>query len=132
MRAREHARDFARMHHGDAVAHSQDFRQLRRDHDNRHTTLGQADDEAVDFRLRSDVDSLCGLIEDKYGGLYGEPAGQRDLLLIAAGERASFGVDRMRFYAQALDVSARQGIFRSAMDEAMIDQAMAAHSPQIS
>src|SRR5271154_1673040 len=36
-RAREYACDCACMHHGDAIAHSQNFRQLRRDHDNRHS-----------------------------------------------------------------------------------------------
>src|SRR5580658_7927958 len=39
LRARKYARDFAGMHHGDAIAHTQNFRQLRRDHDNRQALL---------------------------------------------------------------------------------------------
>ncbi len=62
--------------------------------------------------------ALCGFVEDRYGGLCGEPAGQRDLLLIAAGEGAGFGVNRVGLYPQSLHVSARQGVFGGAIDQA--------------
>jgi len=116
--ARENAGDCAGVHHGDAVAHAEDFGHLGRDHDNRHAALGQIDHEAVDLGFGADIDALSGLVEDENGGRDVEPAGERDLLLIAAGERAGLGVDRRGFDLEAIDVDGGDVIFGSGVDEA--------------
>ena len=103
--ARDDACDFAAAHDRDAVAHAENLGQLRRDHDDGEAALGEIDDELVDFGFRADVDALGGLVEDENFGLRGEPAGQRDLLLIAAGERAGFGVNGGRLHLQLFDVA---------------------------
>ena len=77
-----------RVHHGDAIAHAEDLRQLGRDHDDRHAALGKLLHQLVDFRLRSDVDALRRLVENQERRLRRQPARQRHLLLIAARQRS--------------------------------------------
>ena len=106
------------MHHRDSVAHAENLRQLRRDHDNRHLLLRQFHHDLVDLRFRADVHSLGGLVQDQHLGSDGQPAGHRHLLLIAAGERAGLRVDGGRLDAQALHVTARQFALRPVIDQA--------------
>ena len=54
-----------RAHHGDPVAHAENLRQLRRDHEDRQPALGQILDQRVNLRLRSDVHALRRLVEDR-------------------------------------------------------------------
>ena len=63
--------------------------QFGRDHHDRQTALRQIAHDAVAFRLRAHIDTLRRLIEDQHLRLRRDPAGDRDLLLIAAGKRAT-------------------------------------------
>ena len=62
--------------------------------------LRQRPHQRVDLRLRPDVDALRRLVEDQDRRLVSQPARQRDLLLVAARERADVGVDRRGLDAQ--------------------------------
>ena len=62
--------------------------QLRRDHDDRQAAFGQRLHQRVDLRLRPDVHALRRLVEDEDRGPDRQPARERDLLLVAARQRA--------------------------------------------
>ena len=53
--------------------------------------LGEGQDESLDLRLGPDVDAARRLVEDEDLGVRGQPAGQDDLLLVAAAQ----GLDRL-------------------------------------
>src|SRR5919112_842272 len=69
--ARELARDSALSHHQDAVGHGEDLLQLGRDEQDRLSLPGQVVHEAVDLRLRPDVDAPRGFIEQQHVWLAG-------------------------------------------------------------
>ena len=88
----EDAGDRPAVHYRDPVAHAEDFRQLRRDHQDRQAPLGQLAPSAVDLGLGADVHALRRLVEDEHGRLGRQPARQRDFLLVAARQRPDLGV----------------------------------------
>ena len=53
---------------------------------------GQVVDDAVDVLLGADVDAAGGVVEEEDVGIAQQPAGEQDLLLVAAAE----GADRRR------------------------------------
>ena len=57
--------DPALPHDEDAIGKSDDLRQLGRDDDDRFALRREAFDQAVDFRLRSDIDAARRLVEQK-------------------------------------------------------------------
>src|SRR5947209_3086947 len=63
--ARQDSGDGALVHHRDAVAHAQDLRQFRGDHQDRHALFGQLDNQPVDLGLRSYLDALRRFVEDQ-------------------------------------------------------------------
>src|SRR4051794_17537398 len=63
--ARQRAANRSGAHHGNAIAHAEDLRQLRRDHDDRETAPGKRAHQLVDLCFRSDVDALGRLVEDQ-------------------------------------------------------------------
>ena len=62
---------------------------------------GQLAHQPVDLGLGADVDALRRLVEDQHARLRRQPAGQRDLLLVAAGEVADRRVERRRVLIRA-------------------------------
>ncbi len=78
----------AAAHDGDAVAHAEELGQVARHEQHRLAGERQAIDEAVDLRLAADVDAARGLVEEEDVDVVVEQAGERDLLLVAAGEIA--------------------------------------------
>src|SRR5215469_1878798 len=54
----EHAGDAACMHHRNTIAHTENLRHFRRDHENRKTLLREIDNEAVNLRFRANIDAL--------------------------------------------------------------------------
>src|SRR5688572_7411759 len=92
--ARQHTRDRAAAHHRDAIAHAENFRKLRRNHEDREAALGELLHQRVYLRLGTDVDPLRRLIEDEYLRRDREPSRERYLLLIAARQRLDVGCYR--------------------------------------
>jgi len=86
--------DRAATHDGDSIAHAQNFRQLGRDHEDRNSLRREISHQCMHFRFGADVDSLCRLVENKHRRIGDQPAAQRDLLLISAGECAGWREDR--------------------------------------
>ena len=92
----EHADNRAAAHHCDAVAHAEDLRQLGRDHQDGQPARGQLAHQPMNLGLGADVDALCWLVEDQDRGFGRQPAGEGDLLLIAARQVADRRLDRRR------------------------------------
>ena len=80
------ADDPAVAHDADAVAHRQQLVVVRGDQDHALARGGQPVDQAVDGDAGADVDALRRLVEDEEVGIGEEPAGDDDLLLVAAGQ----------------------------------------------
>ena len=74
--------------HDDPVAGAQDLLELGRDEHARLAVLGQREDEPLDLGLGADVDAARGLVEDQDLRVRRQPAGEDDLLLVAAAQVA--------------------------------------------
>jgi hypothetical protein len=98
-------------HDDDAVAHAEDFGEFGGDHDDGQALLGEVAHEAVDFGFCADVDALGGFVEDQDFGFGGEPTGECDFLLVAAGESADGGLDGGGFGAHLFDEGFGQFVF---------------------
>ena len=73
-------------HDQDPVTHTQDFRKLRRDHDDGLALLDKLIHQCVDLTLGTNVDTAGGLIKNKDIRVFHQPAGDDDLLLVTTGE----------------------------------------------
>src|SRR5215510_8520269 len=71
-------------HDSDPITHSEDFTQLRRDHDNGHSLLRQVTHQAMNLGFCSDVDPLRRFVQDQYRWFCCQPASERDFLLVPA------------------------------------------------
>ena len=94
----------AAAHHADAVAHADDFGEIAGDQNHGEALFCEAADDLVDLALGADVDALSGLVEDQELGLGREPAGEGNLLLIAAGEAAAAGFRTGAFDGEVTNV----------------------------
>lgn len=95
--ARQFARDRAAAQDDDAVGALDEFLDVGGDEQDGEALAGEVVDEALDLGLGADVDAAGGFVEQQDLGLQAEPAGQQDLLLVAAGELADllFGARRL-------------------------------------
>ena len=75
------------MHHQDAIAHPEQLRQLRRNHDDPGPARGQPVHQVVDLDLRADIDPARRLVEDEHPAGAGQPFPEHDLLLVAAAQQ---------------------------------------------
>ena len=80
------AGDPAVLHDHDAVGHADHLGELTGDHEYGDALCSQAAHDLVDGVLGADVDAAGGLVHQDDAGAGGEPAGEHDLLLVAAGE----------------------------------------------
>ena len=99
--------------HQRAVADALDLLEIGRDQEHRHALLQRQLQQVIDLRLGADVDADRRLLQDEQLDLRLHPAGDDDLLLIAAAERGDrllgvLGLDR-----EALERRARVWRFRS-------------------
>ena len=67
-----------------AIGHLLQFRDLQSVYKDGLALARQGEDELVDLRLRAHVDALRGVVHQQYVGVGVEPAGEDDLLLVAA------------------------------------------------
>ena len=79
-------RDATFAHHNDAMAHPQDFRQFRGNHNNRFALLDQIIEQFVDFTFCTHINATCRLIKNEDVRIRRKPFANDDLLLIATGE----------------------------------------------
>src|SRR5476649_1192445 len=114
------------VHHVDAVAHAQQFRHFRRDHDDALTFGGQFADDAVDFILGADVDAAAGLIEYQHVRTREQPLGQHHLLLVAAGQ-----VDHFLQHAGAADFQLLAEVCGDAEFALLVDHQVLGHGRQV-
>ena len=91
---RQLAGEAAVAHDEDPVGHADHLRQLAGDHEDRDALLRQHPHQLVDRVLRAHVDAARRLVHQHDLGLGGEPAGEHDLLLVAAGEELHLLVER--------------------------------------
>ena len=80
--------ELAPAHHADRVAEAEELGQVGADEDHRLSRGGQPADDLVDLRLAADVDPAGGLVEEEDPRRMLQEPGERDLLLVAAGELA--------------------------------------------
>src|SRR3984957_2579506 len=80
--------DASLAHRHNAIRHRQNFRQLRRNDDDRDAGLRHVDEEIVDLHLGADVDAARRFVDNQDFWPERQPARQHDLLLIAARELA--------------------------------------------
>src|ERR1700691_5126993 len=78
--------DASAMHCKDRVADERELGKIAGTKKHAATAFGEGADQAVDLHLRGNVDALGRLFEQHHANFAGEPLGQNDLLLIAAGE----------------------------------------------
>ena len=77
----------------DTVAHADDFRQFRRNHDDRYALGGQFIHQVIDILFRTDIDAAGRFIQDEQLRMHAHPLRDDDLLLVAAGESARRKLD---------------------------------------
>ena len=114
----EHAGQPAAAHHADAMGEAEQLGQLGRDQEDGEAVGGERANQPVDLGLGADVDALRRLVEDEEARLRRQPAGERDLLLVAAGERAHRRVDRRRADGEVGDEALRLGALGGAIEQA--------------
>ena len=85
-----------------------------------------ASHDLVDFRLRPDVHALRRLVQDQHLRLDRQPARQRHLLLVAAGQRPTGCAGRRRLDPQLLHVASA-----AARRSGAVDQPAPGHSVEI-
>ncbi len=83
--ALELRRDSSLTHNKHAIGDTDDFRQFGGDDDDRFAFRREAFDEAVDLRLRSNVDAPCRLVEQQNLAVRRNPSGDDRLLLRRGG-----------------------------------------------
>src|SRR5215831_20556936 len=88
------------VHHGDAVADTENLFQVAADDDHRRAVGGQLIDQFVNLALRADVDAARRLVEDDHLQFPQQPLRQYDLLLVAAAELRNRRLDRRSLDAQ--------------------------------
>nr|GEX37623.1 hypothetical protein [Tanacetum cinerariifolium] len=110
-RSLQHIDDSALVENGHAVAHTDDFRQFRRDHDDREALFGEFAHQGVDLRFRTDVDASGRLVEDQDVAVMVDPARDHHLLLITATEVDNPALAAWRLDRQLLHQLARGGVF---------------------
>ena len=76
---------------------------IRAQQQNRDAVIGQPAQQAIDLRLRFDVDTPGGIGEQQAARLQREPFAQYDFLLIAARERRDGQVEPAMFKLQRLE-----------------------------
>ena len=99
-----------------AVAH--DFVEFGRDEEDGEAVGAELGDELFDLGFGANVDAAGGFVEDDDGGLGGEPAGEEDLLLVAAGEIANGDLGIRGFDAEGADVVVAEFILFGAREGA--------------
>src|SRR5712691_124611 len=72
------------VHDEDAVADLHDLRQLAANDADGHATGCELEDALVDFLLRGDIHTPCWLVENQDLGPAGQPASQKNFLLVPA------------------------------------------------
>ena len=80
----------------DPVGETEHLLHLARHHDDGDAARGQGPDQGVDLAAGADVDTAGGLVEQQHPAVAQQPAGQHDLLLVAAGQGAHRAVDAGR------------------------------------
>src|SRR6056297_2524898 len=88
-RAFDRGDDGAAAEHADPVRQARHLRQFGGDHDDRIAVLGELAHQLVDFRLGAHVDAARRLVEDQDRRVVVQPAGDDDLLLVAARKRVA-------------------------------------------
>ena len=106
------------VHHGDTVAHAQNLRQLRGDHQHRDALAGEFGDETVYFRLGADVDAARGFVENENARVDHQPACDQHFLLIAARQIQDGLFEVGRAHTQALLLRFAEGLDLALLDEA--------------
>ena len=84
--SRELGDDLALVHDQNPVAHAEDFRQLRRNHQNADAALGKLAHELINLELGPDVDTARRLVENDRRRRRLQPFREDDFLLIAAAQ----------------------------------------------
>ena len=79
--------DMAPRHDDHPVAQALELHGIRRQHDDRDARGGEIAQERVDVHAGAGVDALGRVLDEEHLRVAEAPAGQQDLLLVAAGER---------------------------------------------
>ncbi len=88
--------DLSFAHDEDPVGQAEHLLHLAGHHDDCQTAGSERANQRIDLAAGADVDAAGRLVEQQHPAVAQQPAGQHDLLLVAAGERAHRPVDSRR------------------------------------
>ena len=94
----------AAAHYNHAVAHAENLRHFRGNHDDAFTGLDQAVHDVVNLNLCTNVNAARGLVKDENIRFGVDPLADNHLLLVTAGKLADNFINRRRLDAQGADV----------------------------
>src|SRR6516165_5070194 len=103
----ELAHDRAALEHDDAIGERQHRLRLGREHDDGKPPFAQVPNDVDDVVLGTDIHAAGRLAQDQHARREGQPFGERDFLLVAAGEHAEVELDGRRSDLQLLDLPHR-------------------------
>src|SRR6476620_10546301 len=69
------------------VAQTGDLGEIAGGNERTSAFAGEAPDQRMNLSLGTDIDALCRLVEQQHADLAGQPLGENNLLLVAAGQR---------------------------------------------
>jgi hypothetical protein len=104
--------------HHDAVAQADQLGELRGHHQCAAAGGRELADLPVDLRARLHVDAAGRLVEQQHLAAVQQPARQHDLLLVAAGQRASVGGGVRGSGVEHLQLVRRRGTLRPRPEQA--------------
>src|SRR3990170_4807229 len=105
--------DSPRTHHQDPVGHRQEFRHLRREHQDTHTAPAEIIQQSVYVQFGTNVDPTGRLIYDQHSGSSIEPPADYHLLLAAAAQAGDAGFNRRSADPKCVDPISGAGHFLS-------------------
>ena len=106
--ARERGRDASRCQHDDAIAQGHQFLEVARDDDEAVPAIGQITQSRVNRLPGADVDAARRLVHEQHGAVAQQPAGQHDLLLVAAAQRVGALLQALSANIETLDHRGRR------------------------
>ena len=115
--ASESSGDSPPSHGDDVITQLEELGQVVADENNPNPLLSAFHDVPVDVGISLDIDTSCGIVEDKHLGLSSQPLCERHLLAIAAAQAHRQVTGVMTLDPQALNESVREAALTTRTQE---------------
>ena len=114
----ENSSHAALTHDHDAIAHTENLRHLRRDHEDSGAPGRETRNQAMDLGLRSHIDAARGFVEDQDARRCQQSSADKDLLLVPSAEGLNRFEEIRCLHPQSAGHGMTGGVQRSLPDEA--------------